>query len=110
MTEVSQSALNKRILDEESGKLLSFFEKFNKVLLILNIIISIPISYIISAISIVSIDYTYSSLLFVILITFFIFISVFYYNLVLLILIHFSNMAELKQIKKIEYLKNSMIN
>lgn len=138
MTQISEITLNRTIMDKESDKLLSFFKRLNLILFILNLLISLPLSYMVSAAyqeSKNKLEYlssnessyyeddedssyyddeisdstkTYNGWLLTGLIGLSIFLSVFYYYLVLLVLKHFSNTAELKQIKKIEYLKETM--
>ncbi|MGX7023525.1 hypothetical protein [Vagococcus hydrophili] len=122
------------IMDDESKGLIFFFKKLNIVLLIISLIGSCVISFGISKnikqqqqIGEIREGIVYDDLhkeynfeedepknndsntsydgmsLFLTLI-FSLFISIFNYNLVLILLKHFSNLAELKEIKKIEYL------
>ncbi|MFW8051773.1 hypothetical protein [Vagococcus fluvialis] len=141
MSQISEITLNRTIMDKESEKLLSFFKRLNVILLVINILIALPFSYMVSAayqesknkLEYISSDDSfyyddeededsyyydeeetsdsvkkYNGWLLTALLSVTIFLSIFYYNLVLLLLKHFSNTAELKQIKKIEYLKETI--
>lgn len=117
------------IMDNESKGLIFFFKKLNIIFLILSIIASFYIAYTVST-SVQqqkiakqelndliddddSFSFSYQSdksdkkfdgFLFFSLTCFSIFIAIFNYNLILILLKHFSNVAEIKEINKIKYL------
>ncbi|MGX6971509.1 hypothetical protein [Vagococcus bubulae] len=120
------------IMDKESTALSSFFRTLNQTLLILNIILSFPLAYY-TGVSYQEYkeeqaylshynpnsdeaddsynthsqnDTEYNDLVLFIVLMISLFMSIFFYAFNLLFIKHFSNLAELKQIRKIEYMNS----
>lgn len=118
---------NDLIMDDESKRLISFFKKLNVIFLILSIITSLFVSYAVSSTVQKNKDLTedftylysedeeedyysetdkqsdYDGWTFFLTTSFTIFASIFNYNLILILLKHFSNVAEMKEIKKLQH-------
>lgn len=120
---------NDLIMDDESKRLISFFKKLNVIFLILSIITSLFVSYAVSSTVQKNKDLTedftylysedeeeeedyysetdkqsdYDGWTFFLTASFAIFASIFNYNLILILLKHFSNVAEMKEIKKLQH-------
>lgn len=137
METANKNISTETLMDKESTSLVTFFKTLNKVLLILNIIMSFPLAYYSSVtyqerqevqsylkenhsfsededtydtLSYTTTNKKYNDLVLLIVLVLTLFASLFYYAFNLLFIKHFSNLAELKHITKSEYLNTQMKN